>query len=687
MALLFSPDRTRWASSASSSPSSSGSPPRPRVARLEDPALSAEYHFWLGRTFSVTGFRGRAVASGEQALAEARRADDRTLIGRAHYVSATSAISPGRSTASATRGGGGASARHPRPLLACLRALGAGAQPRPHREFDAALEAIARVMEVADATQDPSSRARRTGRQAPSSRAPRRLGPRRRGGAPGSRPLTEPGQYRALAMGFLGAIYFERRRGGGHVPLLEKAVAQLGRSARSEMQAWMTSVLGEARRRRGELDTARAPRRSGAHLRQECATGGPSAGRTRAGPHGSGRAQPGQGARPSRARAGRDGGSGGALRGGAYAAAPSPASERAAGNAAAAARLVAEAHREFATLQAPVYGASEGPRTRAGAWPTRRSIHERRHQHPVHPLLGVLLAADRDHRGRLSRRRKGSSPSTRSRRRADPPSRGRGGHRACLPVGAVPGLRPAREGPGAARRALRADQREGRLLSHRPRARSRLQLGEARAARPCWWITAASRSPCSSTRCHRARPRLSMRSKARGRPRAARWTRRSARATGDYIHQQGPAPQQLEHDGVGHVVASVGEAIGPVAFSSLAATRDWLRTDAAHRFMRAYRKARAWLLATPAARGGRDGGQILSGDRPGGADFHHRLLPEARLLDAARGDHPPGLRDGAGRIPARGTHHQTASLRGRGGGAARVLTRGEGRAAGAQSGR
>jgi NitT/TauT family transport system substrate-binding protein len=70
---------------------------------------------------------------------------------------------------------------------------------------------------------------------------------------------------------------------------------------------------------------------------------------------------------------------------------------------------------------------------------------------------------------------------------------------------------------------------------------------------------------------------------------------------GDYIHQQGPAPQQLAHDGVGHVVASVGEAIGPCAFSSLAATRDWLTTDAARRFMRGYRKARAWLLATPAA--------------------------------------------------------------------------------------
>ena len=70
---------------------------------------------------------------------------------------------------------------------------------------------------------------------------------------------------------------------------------------------------------------------------------------------------------------------------------------------------------------------------------------------------------------------------------------------------------------------------------------------------------------------------------------------------GDYIHQQGPAPQQLEHDGVGHIVASVGDAIGPVAFSSLAATRDWLKTDSAKRFMRAYRKARNWIITTPAA--------------------------------------------------------------------------------------
>jgi NitT/TauT family transport system substrate-binding protein len=70
---------------------------------------------------------------------------------------------------------------------------------------------------------------------------------------------------------------------------------------------------------------------------------------------------------------------------------------------------------------------------------------------------------------------------------------------------------------------------------------------------------------------------------------------------GDYIHQQGPAPQQLEADGVGHVVASVVEAIGPCAFSSLAATREWLATDMAGAFIRAYRKARAYVNETPAA--------------------------------------------------------------------------------------
>ncbi|MDA1237810.1 MAG: hypothetical protein O3A15_02545 [Proteobacteria bacterium] len=69
---------------------------------------------------------------------------------------------------------------------------------------------------------------------------------------------------------------------------------------------------------------------------------------------------------------------------------------------------------------------------------------------------------------------------------------------------------------------------------------------------------------------------------------------------GMYIHQQGPAPQQLEADGIGYVVTKLGPLIGPCGFSSLAAKRDWLNTDMAAAFMRAYRKTRLYLNETPA---------------------------------------------------------------------------------------
>ena len=70
---------------------------------------------------------------------------------------------------------------------------------------------------------------------------------------------------------------------------------------------------------------------------------------------------------------------------------------------------------------------------------------------------------------------------------------------------------------------------------------------------------------------------------------------------GQYVHQQGPFPQQLEADGVGHVVAQVGIPIGPCGFSSLASTREWLAGDMAKAFMRAYAKTRAYMNETPAA--------------------------------------------------------------------------------------
>jgi NitT/TauT family transport system substrate-binding protein len=70
------------------------------------------------------------------------------------------------------------------------------------------------------------------------------------------------------------------------------------------------------------------------------------------------------------------------------------------------------------------------------------------------------------------------------------------------------------------------------------------------------------------------------------------------RGRGDFIHQQGPAPQQLEEEGVGRVVAAVGRVLPPVAFSTLMATGKFLRSERARGFMRAYRKALAWVSLT-----------------------------------------------------------------------------------------
>lgn len=70
---------------------------------------------------------------------------------------------------------------------------------------------------------------------------------------------------------------------------------------------------------------------------------------------------------------------------------------------------------------------------------------------------------------------------------------------------------------------------------------------------------------------------------------------------GDYVHLQGPYAQQLESEGIGHVVASVGEAIGPVAFSSVIATREFAASDECAAFIQAYRKSRVYVNETPAA--------------------------------------------------------------------------------------
>lgn len=88
---------------------------------------------------------------------------------------------------------------------------------------------------------------------------------------------------------------------------------------------------------------------------------------------------------------------------------------------------------------------------------------------------------------------------------------------------------------------------------------------------------------------------------------------------GRYVQQQGPFPQQLEADGVGHVVAQSGPLIGPCAFSTLAASREWLQTDMAKAFMRAYSKTRVYMNEAPAA-------EIAKAEKPYFPDIDEDVL-------------------------------------------------------------
>jgi NitT/TauT family transport system substrate-binding protein len=90
---------------------------------------------------------------------------------------------------------------------------------------------------------------------------------------------------------------------------------------------------------------------------------------------------------------------------------------------------------------------------------------------------------------------------------------------------------------------------------------------------------------------------------------------------GQYVQQQGPYPQQLQADGVGHIVAQVGKQIGPCGFSSLAATREWLGSDMAKAFMRAYRKTRRYMNETPAA-------EIARAEKPYFPDIDEKVLAD-----------------------------------------------------------
>ena len=72
---------------------------------------------------------------------------------------------------------------------------------------------------------------------------------------------------------------------------------------------------------------------------------------------------------------------------------------------------------------------------------------------------------------------------------------------------------------------------------------------------------------------------------------------------GDFIEHGPPVVDQLLADGTGHLIASMGDATGPVPFSSFMATRETLARDRERlvRFVRGLARAQRWIAASSAS--------------------------------------------------------------------------------------
>ncbi|NJO23885.1 MAG: ABC transporter substrate-binding protein [Sphingomonadales bacterium] len=153
------------------------------------------------------------------------------------------------------------------------------------------------------------------------------------------------------------------------------------------------------------------------------------------------------------------------------------------------------------------------------------------------------------------------------------------------------GFDAAGAGQDLADLALRANQRKGRVFSHGPQSGSGLHMGQAQRQEGHHDHGGQPMAMFKYACFKRGLDFKALEAVDAGSTDKMIAAFRNGQA--DFIHLQGPAPQQLEHDKMGHIVTALGDAIGPCAFSSLAARREWLNTDMAKSFMRAYRKARA----------------------------------------------------------------------------------------------
>ena len=230
---------------------------RDRLDRVDDPALSGPYFFWLARTYSILGDPGRTVDNARLALEAATRCHDQATMGKAYFALSYECFWSGRPAEGVDRAR--EAVRHLEGSEetrwvgeACWML---GINHAALGDFDLAIAAHARAGEIGRALDDP----RLPGLSLLGIGAVHALArdwdQALEACQQGLDVSTDPVQ-RALALGFLGGTYLERGDAARAIPLLEQSVSRYASFRVRQMQGWFTALLGEAYLQQGDTERA-----------------------------------------------------------------------------------------------------------------------------------------------------------------------------------------------------------------------------------------------------------------------------------------------------------------------------------------------------------------------------------------------------------------------------------------------
>ena len=215
------------------------------VERLDDPALSGRFHFWMAHTHSYLGNQQEAAKNARLAIEEARRCGDADTEGRAFYVLSRDAFWAGRFSEGIYQG---------LQAVALLERSEdrwwqgqaywvVGFHQYVLGRFEEAFEAMARAQEIWEALADPRLDPSWSTGYFYSSLGDWEAGIEAcRGGlARAQDPLNT-----AAALGFLGYAYLEKGDLRQAIEALQSSIGMVEQTGMRQLQGWFSAFLADA---------------------------------------------------------------------------------------------------------------------------------------------------------------------------------------------------------------------------------------------------------------------------------------------------------------------------------------------------------------------------------------------------------------------------------------------------------